>query len=481
MLLVTAPLAQLGDRTASFERRRPFVTAGALILIIVVAVLSGAYRKPFALPGHCPLPFRVADNLLQQGVFSAAVPDARARPEAERPMPPAYPALMTMLAKADARLAQGVDCRRLEETRAHADDRFAALRIVQAAAGIGILVVVFYLAVELLGSRAVACAAVVLYVIGGKLGEFSRVVEPHNFYALFLLLGFYLLAVAYRTRRIALFGAAGASLGLAALFSGSAVPLLFVPLALAAASKSEDRGRGSAAMGGVALLLAGLIVVGPWALRNAVLFGDPMLADQADALLLSFRVAYNAMPYSDWPLAELSWVPSYGDVITRLLFGETAVHRFGLLAPGAYFNNGHAIYAAALSATPPGANPYFVVWSRYVAADPARHVLTSIPVFTHGMWGTHGFMGILGLCLLPRLMTRLRSGPNRSAAVAVAACAVSLVAVQALITPNFYWMNAPMLLLMALAIADFLPGVAAWLDRKLSGWSTGLALEPDAS
>jgi 4-amino-4-deoxy-L-arabinose transferase-like glycosyltransferase len=478
---VTAPLAQLGDRIASFERRRPFVTAHALILIIILAVLSGAYRKPFTVPGHCPLPFLVANNLVQHGVFSGAGPDARALPEAERPMPPAYPALITVLAKADGRLAEGVDCRRLEETRAHGDARFALLRIVQAAAGVGVLVVVFYLALELIGSRAVACAAVVLYVIGGKLGEFSRVVEPHNFYALLLLLGFYLLAVACRTSRSVLFGAAGASLGLAALFSASAVPLLFVPLALAAVAKSEDRGQGRAVRGGVVLLLAGLVVVGPWALRNAVLFGDPMLADQTDALLLSFRVAYNAMPYSDWPLAGLDWIPSYGDVITRLLFGEDAVHRFGLLDPGAYFNHGHAIYAAALSATPPGGNSYFAVWSRNVATDPVRHILTSIPVFTHGMWGTHGFMGIVGLCLLPRLIARLRAGPNPSGAVAVAACAVSLVAVQALVTPNFYWMNAPMLLLMALAIGDFLPGVVAWLDPKLSRWSTSVALEAGAS
>jgi hypothetical protein len=40
--------------------------------------------------------------------------------------------------------------------------------------------------------------------------------------------------------------------------------------------------------------------------------------------------------------------------------------------------------------------------------------------------------------------------------------------VQALVAPNFYWLNAPMLFLMALAIGDALPGVAAWIDRTVA-------------
>jgi hypothetical protein len=38
-----------------------------------------------------------------------------------------------------------------------------------------------------------------------------------------------------------------------------------------------------------------------------------------------------------------------------------------------------------------------------------------------------------------------------------------------------------MLLLMALAIGDFLPAVAAWLDPKLSRWSTSVPLASGAS
>jgi hypothetical protein len=243
-----------------------------------------------------------------------------------------------------------------------------------------------------------------------------------------------------------------------------------LPLALALlpwTPRGEESGRWRGVRCLAAFFLGGVVVVAPWAARNVYLFGDPMLTDRAEALLLSFRVAFNAMPYSDWPFAVLSWSPSYGNVLTRFFFGEAVVDRFGFFEPGAYFANGHAIFDAAAARTPKGHNPYFAVWSGNVLADPVRHLLTSIPIFTRGMWGTHGFMGIVGLCLLPRLWRSLKAGPNPRAAMAVTAFAVLLVAIQSLLAPNFYWMNTPMLLLMSLAIAQVLPDVARWLDPKL--------------
>ena len=477
---MSAPLSHLKDRIAALEKGRPVAVGATLVLIITVAVLSGAYRRPMTIPPGCPVAFLAAQNLLQHGTFSTKRAAAGARPRSGRPIPPAYPFVLALAARADPRLAQGLDCEGLRRTQHQAGDRFQSLRLLQAAAGIGILVLVFYLAVELTGSRAVACAAVVLYVVGGKLGEFARTIEPDNFRNLATFVSLYLLAVACRKKQSWLFGAAGASLGVAALFYPLlAILLLALPLALAALpwlSRGEERGRWRGVRYPASFLLGGLLVVAPWAARNAYLFGDPMLTDHAETLLLSFRVAFNAMPYSDWPFAVLNWTPSYGNVLARFLFGEAVVGRFGFFEPGAYFANGHAIFDAAAAGTPPGGNPYFAVWSGFILADPVRHLLTSIPIFTRGMWGTHGFMGIVGLCLLPRLWRRLKAGPNPPAATAVTAFAFLLVAIQSLLAPNFYWMNTPMLLLMSLAIAHALPDAARWLDPKLGRLVASLAL-----
>ena len=271
-------------------------------------------------------------------------------------MPPAYPALIATLAKADPRIAQGVDCAGLSLSEHPSGRNFETLRILQAVAGIGILILVYHLTLALMGVRTIAMASVVLYVIGGKLGEFARIIEPDNFRNLATFLSLYLLVLAYRREKTALFGFAGASLGTAALFYPIlamlivALPLTLTAIQSMAPDKMPARSHHDAWRLG-AFALGGFIVVAPWMARNLYLFGDPMLADQSEGLLLSFRVAYNAMPLSDWPIAALSWVPSYGNVIAGFIFGEAAPLRFGITEPGAYFTDGHAIFAHELAKT----------------------------------------------------------------------------------------------------------------------------------
>ena len=409
-----ASFAVVRGRLVAFEQRHPLRAAAVLLLIIAIAVLSGAYRKPIATPGGCAPAFLIAHNLLEHGTFSRQQPaGAGAQVMSERPMPPAYPALIATLAKADPR-----HCTRCRLRRSFAVRAPVRANILKPCAysrpspEFGILILVYHLTLALMGVRTIAMASVVLYVIGGKLGEFARIIKPDNFRNLATFLSLYLLVLAYRREKTALFGFAGASLGTAALFYPIlamlivALPLTLTAIQSMAPDKMPARSHPDAWRLG-AFALGGFIVVAPWMARNLYLFGDPMLADQSEGLLLSFRVAYNAMPLSDWPIAALSWVPSYGNVIAGFIFGEAAPLRFGITEPGAYFTDGHAIFAHELAKTAAGENTFFKVWMGHVAADPIRHVLTSIPLFTRGVWGTHGFMGIVGLLLLPRLLRQL--------------------------------------------------------------------------
>jgi hypothetical protein len=371
---MAGPLSDLSRRLADFDQRRP-VTAGIiLILIITVAVFSGAYRRPIAPPPGCVTSLLVAHNLAEKNVFSIEVTAPDTRPASGRPMPPAYPFLLAGLARIDPGVARGLDCAGLSPSQHQLGRYFESLRFLQALAGVGILILVYHLAEALTGARSMAMATVVLYVIGGKLGEFARSVEPDNFRNLATFLSLLLLSIAYRKEQGWMFGAAGACLGVAALFHPILGILIFaLPAVLAAIPWITGSGRSGGrrnALYNVAFVLGGLAVIGPWCARNLYLFGDPMLADRSEALLLSFRVAYNAMPYSDWPLAVLSWVPSYGNVLTQFFFGADAAHRFALLEPGAYFANGPAILAEGIDKTPTTGNPFFVVCSTYVAADP---------------------------------------------------------------------------------------------------------------
>ena len=294
--LMFASFAVVRGRLVAFEQRHPLRAAGVLLLIIAIAVLSGAYRKPIATPGGCAPAFLIAHNLLEHGTFSRQQPaGAGAQVMSERPMPPAYPALIATLAKADPRIAQGVDCAGLSLSEHPSGRYFETLRILQAVAGIGILILVYHLTLALMGVRTIAMASVVLYVIGGKLGEFARIIQPDNFRNLATFLSLYLLVLAYRREKTALFGFAGASLGVAALFYPIlamlivALPLTLTAIQSMAPDKMSARSHHDAWRLG-AFALGGFIVVAPWMARNLYLFGDPMLADQSEGLLLSFRV-----------------------------------------------------------------------------------------------------------------------------------------------------------------------------------------------
>ncbi len=107
---MAGPLSDLSRRLADFDQRRP-VTAGViLILIITVAVFSGAYRRPIAPPPGCVTSLLVAHNLAEKNVFSTEVTAPDARPASGRPMPPAYPFLLAGLARIDSGVARGLDC-----------------------------------------------------------------------------------------------------------------------------------------------------------------------------------------------------------------------------------------------------------------------------------------------------------------------------------------------------------------------------------
>src|SRR6185437_6951312 len=98
------------SRLITFEQRYPLWAAAVLVLIIAIAVLSGAYRKPIATPGGCPPAFLIAHNLLEHGTFSRREPaGSGSQVLSERPMAPAYPVLAT-LAKADPQIAKGIAC-----------------------------------------------------------------------------------------------------------------------------------------------------------------------------------------------------------------------------------------------------------------------------------------------------------------------------------------------------------------------------------
>jgi len=447
-----------------------------LLIVLIVAVGFGTYRKPLKLHASWGSNLLYAHQLVTSSTFSGQVRSIGAAAVPQRGVPPGYPVFLAAMAKLDARVAEGLACYVLQGTTCSMTPSFDTIIFAQIAAGVAILLLVHLLAVELTGRLVIGYATVLFYIGLGRLGEHAGFLYPYNLIQLLLIASLYCVTVGYRRHNVGLLACAGMLLGVAALFHPYYVYLIvLVPSIMAAALRK--RGHGSETdrfhvTGQIAFVVCGLLVLLPWAVRNFIQFGDPMLTDIYEARYLAHRLAYNGMPGSEWMVAIVNWIPTNGDQVARILFGEaTQVHWSGT-GPGTYFHTGEGILAAAISASS-GRNPVYQLLIEHLS--PWRHLAVTPVIFTRGMWGSHGFFAYIGMACLPQLVYRLLASPRREAGLALLVTAGLLVLVHALLTPNSYTLNTPMLFLMALALGNQWE-ILSQRHRRLAGLLAGAGI-----
>ena len=434
------------------------------VLLLIGIMSTGAYRKPWRFENHWRSDLLFAHQLLTTAKAGKQAQPAGSAPQ--RQVPPGYPAVLAGFAVLDPRVATGLACYGLQGENCTMAAPFGIIVGAQIAAGVATLVFVFLLAIELTGSRMIGILTVTMFILMGRLGEHARFLEQDNFHQLLMFAGFLAAATGYRKHPIALSACAGVLIGAAALFHPYYVYLLMlVPLAMAAWVHARGADPGTArtlVVGQIAFAVCGLLVVMPWAVRNLVLFGDPMLSDVYESYQFAQRIAYNGMTAPETLLAMIHWIPTNGDDLARFLFGSKTRVQLGGTGPGTYFHAGQGIYSAAAAASA-GRNPMY--WLLTEHPSYWRHLAVTPSIFTRGMWGSHGFMAYIGMACLPRLARHLRASSQRDAGLTVMIAAGLLTLVHALLTPNFYWFNAPMLFVMALATSHALATLSASRPR----------------
>lgn len=342
--------------------------------------------------------------------------------------------------------------------------------IPQILAGIGILVLVCLIALEVSGSHLVAYASVIAFERGARLGEYSVLVRPESFANLLLFAATLMVLLAYRKRRTGWLAAAGATFGSAAYFNATAPFLVFaVPIAMAAflyLRSSDPALRRLALFGGFAFLLSGVAVMAPWALRNWLLFGDPMLHLDNDMMRIATRVAYNAMTLPEIAAAFVHWLPTLGNDVTQFLMAPDLTAKLGFSAPETYYKQGRVLGFELRARIDGGQNPVGQVWREHIAGDPWSYLAT-IPVLAwRGLWGTHSIVALLGLAGIGLLIRSVAGTPRRLSLSLLAAVAIVMLFVNSLISPNFYWDNPLMLLIFAISVGNGFRYLVSWLDRR---------------
>ena len=146
-----------------------------------------------------------------------------------------------------------------------------------------------------------------------------------------------------------------------------------------------------------AFLLAWLVVVGPWLVRNAASVGKWGLTEEYGSATLIERFAFDDMSAREFVLVFPYCLPQIGKPAIDWAFGPQAMARFAYDTPGSFFRAGR-LHRDQLIAAHGRLDPVI----KNVIADEMRqrwwrYLLVSVPLAWCGMWAG----GLLGLVLVP--------------------------------------------------------------------------------
>lgn len=307
-------------------------------------------------------------------------------------------------------------------------------------------------------SRWIAVLAVIVWLASGEPQRFSQALLTE---ALALpLLGGCALALVLALRHKSLRWLAGAATfyGAAALVRpgyGYALLLLAPALACVWAWRVEP----GAWLRSIRAALTFASVVGGLTLSWNALDRSPSPPQGGyGAYALAYRMAYNAMTPTEYVAGWLYWIPDFGDNWARALLGEESIRRFDYGAKdGFYIGEVQTIIAQVRETTgiqlglynsgeqtANAPSPLRYLIQEYVLADLERYVPVTALLTWRGAFPGK-LVGLIGLCAFIWSL-RTAGGTYRTAMIALALPALSLLAFQAAISLNIPRYNLALLL-----------------------------------
>ncbi len=341
----------------------------------------------------------IASDLATTGRFTNGLMDGHRPPERPSGMfyPPAYPWLVSLVARVDPRLAATARC-----VADPAGGPIAACPVdlgllvpVQIALAAGTLLLVWLSAWVVSRSEPVAWAALALAAFGCY--EYAAFAHRALTEALTcpLLAGFSLcLLLAVQSKSPLAAVGAGMLLGLASLTRPGYLYLAYAIAAMVAGAAlflllpaARRRLRRWIGLGAL-LSAATALVVTPWMIRNAAALGIVDLTSGYGGFSLAQRVAYDAMTSEEFLAAWIYWLPDFGHSLARALFAPDAYRRLGWdESPATYYSIGNAVIAPATlaAAGSPAAQVSYIVHTMILPHLP-KFILVTIVLAWRGLW-----------------------------------------------------------------------------------------------
>ena len=371
----------------------------ALLAVVAFGVLAGAIARQ---PSWRLLDFdqsfytTIAYDLDRYGIFSngifAKIDSTQQPPPPGMFFVPGYPLLVLAAMKVDPRFDAAVGCS-IEANNAHREesacDSYATpMRIVHALLlALGVLAVA--VAAEIIAGNRVA------FWLAGTLATASLAAEAEIFsYVMTEALTFSLysafalaLVLAWTRQRLRHFILSGVLLGAVCLTRLSFMVLFPVVASLILLNARLVSARPkSIAAHLVAFMAAFAIVLGGWALRNAVSVGKLGLSEEYGSAVLIERFAYNSMTPWEFALAFPYCTPGIGDLAFDQVYGRDSMHRFVFHTTDSFFHAGR-VRRDTLVKEHGRLDPLIGgIIREEMGANWWRHLLVSVPLAWCGMW-----------------------------------------------------------------------------------------------
>jgi len=339
----------------------------------------------------------IAYDLDKHGVFSNG-PFAKADSTLARPPPgmffgPLYPTLVLVAIKLDPRFAAAVSCA-VEADRGHRDqascEAYALpMRLLNAfLLALGLIAIAG--AAEIIVGRKSAFLVAGLSALAGVAAEssiFSYVMTESAIFAIYSVFALQML-LAWKTGQSRYFIFAGGLLGLLCLTKPSFV-ILFPAVAALILLWGYRLAKAAPPHTGARLLGFGLtfaLVLGAWAVRNAVSVGKFRLTEEYGAAALIERFAYDDMTLREALQAFPYCLPGVGDLAFDRVYGTDSMHRFVYHTPGSFFHLGRG-QRETLVDQHERLDPIIGgIALEEMRARWWRYLLTTLPLAWCGMW-----------------------------------------------------------------------------------------------
>lgn len=340
----------------------------------------------------------IAYDLDKYGVFSngpfTAVDSTVERPEPGMFFGPVFPTLVLAAMKLDGRFAAAVRCI-VEADRGHRDEASCEayalpMRLINACLlVIGLIAVAG--AAEVISERKSAFSIAGFFALAALVAEreyiFSYVMTESAIFAIYSVFAL-LVLLAWKTGQGRYFVLGGAVLGLLCLTKPSFVilfPLIAALSLLYAYRLSKDR-RPSTTRCLFGFSLAFAVVLGPWAVRNAISVGKFGLTEEYGAAALIERFAYDDMTPREFLQAFPYCLPGVGDLAFDRVYGTDSMHRFVFHTPGSFFHVGRERRDTLVRAHGRLDPIIASVVLEEMRARWWRYLLVGIPLAWCGMW-----------------------------------------------------------------------------------------------